>query len=1109
MKEQISQAEYSLMKTTGYYGYGLTREEYETDRATLEGFFPVDNDWKGLFRWVMACGENIDFYDNDGRIDGNISDLWSNHVLTVLIEIAQKNIREYQDSFIEGRGTAEQSQYINDIYNKYCGWIKRLDCYLLQQKEKGYSDQAPSIQATLLLKQKLKESSQIHKNPAVISTETDDDKQAYYKMINGMKDISRECDRYLEMIGASGNMDGSLSLLYIYIRNYNHVIGSFNRMVQKLPDFYHEKVLQATPRKVIQDNTFLIIQPAKHITGFILPKGTAFSAGTNEDGTDLLYHTFRDEYITSMKLEAMHSVFLKKANNHTTGVYKQPVELTNPSVATSLFPDDCMCLDFPYGWMIESEMLVLNEGKRNVKIGFLLAGNDISRLGKYEAFLIKKGFSVWLSDVEGWCREKHKVEIETVNSDRILVFSFTIDKEAAIPVACNRELHQTETEYPSIRLLIDNKACPYDLATQICFSEVLINVEVSDVRNFTFYNELGEIDTMQPFYPFGTKADQGAWFMFGNEEMGLKPLEEVCLDGKWKKLPPEGYTKLYKSYPYESNSPITDESFRIQTEFQKDGRWHICDNFLRQLFLKDGEKLSETANIKFEFQNDDVLQTKSFEPTGKYEYSREHDGFFRVTLEAPSIGFGMTAYSELFTAVMIHNSRVKEKHQKALPATPVIPMLSDVALSYKASDKVKLTDLKNASIRLTRITSLSAFDSFAIDECESQPLLSVVEDVHQLYWTFLNATKEKEIHIYMDLAFAESNLVSYNPEIIAAPVLIWEYLKGRKWCTIQPTARFSDETNGFTQAGFIKIELPETVSEAPDGKFRIRTRFQGDVSSCLAVRNSWLNCIKVTATGGNGNPLPSGTIQKTLEENEYIESIDQPLDGFGGRVADTLSKISARQSHRIAHRFRAVLPEDYESLLMEQFPEVEKSNCISFPGNGNALEVKVVVFCRTNGFPYFITSAWKLSEMRKYLSAYTSPFVSLQVINPVYRPIDVFCKAILKSVQVDKEKVEWQLTFIIRNYLAPWIRKNTFPQPGQIYSYRELHARIANHEYIRKMEKLTIDGKSPQGKDEKEDFILTMESPWIIPVPGKIIITLLPPTNGVDEGEIGKDFKIG
>lgn len=1097
------------MKKTGYhYGNGLAREEFEIDRATLEGFFPIDNDWKGLFRWVMACGENIEFYDKEGRIDGNVSDLWSNHVLTVLIEIAQKNIREYQDSFIEGRGTAEQSQYIDDIYNKFCGWIKRLDYYLSRQREKGYTDQAPDLQATLLLKQKLEESGLARKKPVVNRSETDDDKQVYYKMINCMKDISRECDRYLQMIGASGNMDGSLSLLFTYIRNYNHVIGLFNRMTQKLPDFYHEKVLQATPQKAIQDKTFLIIRPAKDITGFILPAGTAFPAGTNEDGTDLLYHTLQDEYITSMKLEAMHSVFLKKVNNNTTGVYKQPVELDSPSVSTSLFPDDCMCLNFSYGWMIESQMLVLDEGKRNVKIGFLLTGNNVSRLGKYEAFLIEKGFSVWLSDAEGWCRVKHNVDIETIDGDRRLVFSFTIEKNAAIPIACNREIHQTETQYPSVRLLIDNKSCPYDLATQIYFSEVLISVEVSDIRNFTFYNELGEIDTMQPFYPFGTKADQGAWFMFGNEEMGLKPLEEVCLEGEWKKLPPEGYTELFKSYPYESNSPITDESFHIQTEFQKDGRWHICDNSLRQLFQKVGMKLSETANIKFEFQNDNGLQTKSFEPSAKYEYSREHDGFFRVTLEAPSIGFGMTAYSELFTAVMIHNSRVKEKHQKVLPATPIIPMLADVALSYKASDKVKLTDLKNASIRLSHITSISEYDSFEIDECESQPLLPEVEDVHQLYWTFLNATKEKEIHIYMDLAFAESNLVSYNPEIVAAPVLLWEYQEGNKWCTLQPTAHFSDETNGFTQAGFINIEMPETINEVPDGKVRIRTRFQGDVSPCLAVRNVWLNCIQVTATASNGNPLPSCTIQKTLEENEFIESIDQPLDGFGGRAADTLSKISVRQSHRIAHRLRAVLPEDYESLLMEQFPEVEKANCISFPGNGHALEVKVVVFCRTDGFPYFITSAWKLSEMRKYLSAYTSPFVSLQVINPVYRPIDVFCKAILKSVQVDKEIVESQLIFIIRNYLAPWIRKNTFPQPGQIYSYRELHARMANHEYINKMEKLTIDGKSPQGKNEKEDFILTMDLPWIIPIPGKIVITLLPPTNGVDEGEIGKNFKI-
>lgn len=1094
------------MKETDYYycKSGLTREEYNTDRAKLDGFTPVENDWKGLFKWIMSCGENIIFHNGGGRDEGNISGLWRNHVMTILVEIAQKNTREYQDSFVEGRGTVKQLFYFKDLCGKFSGWIRRLDQYMLQQRKEGYTEQEPAMQAARLIRQRLEEAWCEDGKLDNIRYDSSVYKYTYYGMINGMADICRECDRYIEMIGASCNMDGSLSLLFTYIRNYCDVVEAFNHMTERLPDFYRKEILQVTPRNAIQDNTFLIIQPVEGIPGFTLPDGTAFLAGTNEKGTDLLYKTIRSEYITSMKLTDMYSVFLKKSGNRT-GVYKQPIDITGDSpVSTSLFSGNMNYQDLAYGWMIESDMLVLDEGVRSVNIDFFLTGDRVSQLLPKKIPADQIGFSVWLSNVDGWTREIHE---EKINEDFSLTFSFTIGKGAAALVACTREIHCAETRYPSVRILMDNNNSPYDWATQIRFSAVRIRVEVKGITNFTFYNELGEIDTTQPFYPFGIQAEQGAWFMFGNEEMGLKHLEEVRLDGKWKKLPPDGYEDIYKAYP--CIPAITDTSFRIQTEFQKDGKWSVCSDSPRQLFQKAGVRTGEDAVIEFELSAADssLLQNGSLEATGNYKYNRDHDGFFRVTLQEPTIGFGTDAYRNLFTSVMIHNSRVKEKKWKALPVAPIIPILADVELSYKASDMIVLRNMQEASVRLARITPLSENESYPIDERVSLPLLPEVEDEHQLYWDFSQAAGEGSMQIYLNLGFTESNFMSYMPDLVIAPVLIWEYLNENRWNLFPPTAIVRDETNGFTQAGFVEIELPEAVEKSADGRFRIRTRFQGDVSPCLSIQNVWLNCIQIIAIDGDGDSLPAGTIEKMWEEDKRVESISQPLEGFGGKPAEILSETSVRQSYRIAHRCRAVLPKDYESLLLEQFPEVEKANCLSFPGDGGALEVKVVVFCRTEGVLYFATPAWKLAEMQRYLSGYISPFTPLQVLNPVYRFVDVSCEAVLKSMKADKEKVKSQLLFIIRNYIALWIRKGTFPQPGQIYSYRELHSRIANHEDIRMMIKLAIDGKSPDNEDD--NFYVKMDSPWIIPVPGEINIMLLSPIGGIDKGKIGKDFKIG
>ena len=57
----------------------------------------------------------------------------------------------------------------------------------------------------------------------------------------------------------------------------------------------------------------------------------------------------------------------------------------------------------------------------------------------------------------------------------------------------------------------------------------------------------------------------------------------------------------------------------------------------------------------------------------------------RVTLESPTIGFGVEAYRKRFMEVMTHNSRCKKKELMEIPQEPSEPLLADVELSYPVS----------------------------------------------------------------------------------------------------------------------------------------------------------------------------------------------------------------------------------------------------------------------------------------------------------------------------------------------------------------------------------------------------------------------------------------
>ena len=125
------------------------------------------------------------------------------------------------------------------------------------------------------------------------------------------------------------------------------------------------------------------------------------------------------------------------------------------------------------------------------------------------------------------------------------------------------------------------------------------------------------------------------------------------------------------------------------------------------------------------------------------------------------------------------------------------------------------------------------------------------------------------------------------------------------------------------------------------------------------------------------------------------------MPGFSGRIKESLSEVSIRQSSRIAHRNRAVIPGDYEQMILDQFPEILKVYCLPETCTSNR-ELCIVVFSYTDANPYPVSPAWKLSEIRNWLSSRISPFVKFRVCNPTYRRVKILCVATLQDDAVDE-----------------------------------------------------------------------------------------------------------
>lgn len=1050
---------------------GTLRTDYEADRAKLDDLRPLTADTDILLHRLTEASRKMSYLDVDGR-EGTLTPLLENHVLTVLADIRRKKLSGYGGTFAGAQGTMAQTSYAQKLEEDVQRWKKRLEAYLHTAFTKGLTA-STAVQTARELLTLL--------DNALQGT-ADQDNRRYYRMLRTVTAIQENADRYWQQAVDSGDTEPALALLLAYLKNYTSIAEDFNRRFASLPELYRREVLHAVPTEAVPDNTYLVITPAGK--GFTLKKGTAFTAGENRT-----YQTTREEYICAMRYVQLQTTY-----RDDSGLHLQTLHPENTTHAETLFAGG---EELRTGWQIESPMLVLEEGTRKVGIQFLL--NDSQPDNG-----MKQGFTVEYATAEGWTEANASCEL----SGHALTFSFTLARDSSAPTPCNTELHGTETTYPVLRILTANGAYPI-WADGLEFDSVQITVEVSGIRNFTFVNELGETDTTQPFAPFGIQAERGAWFLFGNEETNQKTLREVTLTGTWQKLPEtrSAFNQLYKDYP-----AVDASSFHIKTAYQKDGQWQTAED-RQALFDFDEKDNFKPARFVFDFPR--KIAFTSHSPEDTYEYTRDKDGFFRVTLESPAIGFGITAYRNRFTEVMVHNSHCKKKDLWTLPHEPSLPLLADAAMGYKAEQVIYSHAESPAAFPKNRIIPINIAKNSDTPPREGLGrLLPQYPASRLLYFAFTGATGERRMRIYLDMALPHNTLPYYNPDPDTTAQAVWQYWKGTEWQTLSSQNIISDETAGLTQSGFVEIELAEEIkAEWLDKQKQLWLRVAlvprgKDVPACLGLRNVWINCIRVTADGGDGSSLSAGTIQGTQEEDARIGSVMQPLPGFGGIPAGTEVQQASHQTARFANRHRAVTQHDYEQILLEYFPKVDLAQCLTLPpkqGGKRAAEVCIVVFSRTEDNRYFLSPLWKLKEMENTLKRYAPACVSIRVFNPLYEQVTIRCTATLHSGVTDKEKVMADLTKIAEGYLSPWRQKGCFPVPGQVFSVRELQSRMMNHEDLQRMYVLSVNGEecSESGND-----LICGEKPWSVLLP-KVEFTFSETNKGVGSSGIGSGFIIG
>ncbi|EGV18804.1 baseplate J/gp47 family protein [Thiocapsa marina] len=417
---------------------------------------------------------------------------------------------------------------------------------------------------------------------------------------------------------------------------------------------------------------------------------------------------------------------------------------------------------------------------------------------------------------------------------------------------------------------------------------------------------------------------------------------------------------------------------------------------------------------------------------------------------------------------------------KPLPNAPFVPEAAAITLDYSATGYVAIEP--SAQVRTDagdgRIYRLDPFDPSRL-QAPSSAILSDFTDDGYVFIGLDGLQPSQTLSLFVGLLDHEGDgRDSDSPP--ATDRLRWRYLSVDGWAELVPRQQIADATNGFTRSGIVIIRLPSdiavhrgsdsgaevwlsvslicplrriTETTVPGSRREVEPgtagvppaslvgtarpgRQDAGGPSCAGKRDTGNrlrlieNLRELRCNGGTATrvmvrreqelpaQIPPGTLSKLVGRWPQIGEVRQPEPSWGGRRQESEREFRVRVSERLRHKQRAVLPEDYESLVLQEFPWVRQAECLrADPGEVRVVVVPCAEAASDSAHPR--VPEYRLDEIVRFLEVKVSPGVRrIHVRSPRYERVRVFAWVSLNPV-FDASAIS-RLYRSVDAHIAPW-----------------------------------------------------------------------------------------
>ncbi|MHB1098470.1 MAG: hypothetical protein ACYCZR_02830 [Burkholderiales bacterium] len=770
------------------------------------------------------------------------------------------------------------------------------------------------------------------------------------------------------------------------------------------------------------------------------------------------------------------------------------------------------------GFAVASNVLLMKQGQRDITLTFKL--ESLEREGSLASFTEKLSgilntteqdaffkafrnmFKISLTGELGWFEVEeylplsHIVDKESCEVDCFRIRMHLPDSAGAI-VPYSPRVHggALGTDLPVARFILNPDAYlyPYSLLCEMVVREIAIEVEVRGCTDVLIYNQLGQLNPNAQFNPFGPLPSLGDYFIVGHYEAARKKLVSFEVDVEWGGLPQDmnGFEEYYRAYAM----PFGNAVFKAGLSLLKGRKWIPSAENERPevaLFesgegLDNGERLGKKRRISFRGLCKFARPIENIREE-QYGYdSLTKDGFFKLTLANPPYAFGHKDYPLVLSKTMMDNARrgrfgifklfKKALPPKPLPNTPYTPLVQAISVNYRASSTISQERVASADEELMRekIFHLHPLGSEVLSPKVYRKIFLVpqYEADGNLYIGISAAKLSGPITLFFHLredSLPEAGARTFN--------FAWHYLSSNQWKRLEKFRVVSDTTHGFLSSGIVTLDIPPDINRGntilPENLFWLRVSVNDShMHTLCSLYGVYTQALKVSWMRQEGNDLahleeklPAGSIREAKFSITGIREIRQIMDSFGGLPPESGMQRTIRASERLRHKNRAIVPWDYERLILQHFPDIYKAKC--FPcmtGNtrdrghvkpGHLLIVLIPYLkepASVNMQP--MVNALLLREVREFLEGIAPPFVKINVRNPAYEQIQIRCKVRLRP------GMSWgiyhnELNREIVDYLSPWSASGLNARFGWHIRCNDIQSHIQGLDYVESLSGLSM-----------------------------------------------------